>query len=136
MPSNDHCWCGSGGVSSAARELSAGTNIVALSTAAATRRFSISGVRHRRPGTAEARPAALKHRTGDAERQWSRPLELADQREQDQQVDKVIKGRDLADGHDEPLRRVGADPAESDDVDHQEPEDPFVDWPEPGAAHP
>jgi hypothetical protein len=68
MPSKDHCWCGSGGVSSAARQLSAGTNIVALSTAAATRRFSISGVRHRRPGTAEARPAAPQHRSGDAER--------------------------------------------------------------------
>src|SRR5262249_34091358 len=90
---------------------------------------------HRRPGTAEPRPAALQYRGSDAERQRARALDLADQRKQDQHMDKIIERRDLTDGHDDPLRWVGAHPAERNDIDYQEPEQPFVDRPKSGAAH-
>src|SRR5262249_42218726 len=96
--------------------------------------FSILGLRERRGGAAEARPSAHPPRT-DAARQWSGPLELADQWKQNEHVQEVIERRNLADGHHDPLRWVGADPAECNDIDHEKPEHPFVDRPKAGATH-
>src|SRR5271165_7528083 len=88
MPSKDHCWRGGEGVASARTQ--SGVSADKISASAARTGLSISGLRHRRSGTAEPRPAAaLQHRGGDADGQRSRPLKLADQGKEDQKVHKV-----------------------------------------------
>src|SRR5205814_10117106 len=110
---------------SAARAKAA-ASINTASPIAAQAGFTISGLRQWCAGAAEPCAAATQHCRTDAARQWTGPLQLADQREQNEHVEEIIECRDLADGHHNPLRRVGPDPAECHDVDHQKPEHPFV----------
>src|SRR5580698_9442084 len=96
---------------------------MASATVAATAKanfcMSVSPAHSRRP----------KHRRADAVWQRPRPLELAEQREQDQEMEEIIGCGDLADDDGRARRRMRADIAESENVDHQEPEDLFVDRP-------
>src|SRR6516164_3829567 len=108
--------------------------MAALSTTAAKAYLAISGLRQRRSRAAQSR-ASAQHGSADTVWQRSRPLQFADQRHQNQHVEEVVERGDLADSHHDALRRAGADPAERDHVDHQEPKDPFVDRPEAGAAY-
>ena len=72
----------------------------------------------------------FEHRGADADRQRPRPLDLAEQRHQDQEVEIVVEGRELPERHDPAFRRLAADIAERDDVDQQQPRDEAVDRPE------
>ena len=80
--------------------------------------------------------AVFQHRLMDALRQLRGPLELADERHDDEEVREVVAGGDLADPDEVALGRVGADPAERDAVDHEDPERPLVDRAEARAADP
>src|SRR5579863_3512132 len=72
-----------------------------------------------------------KHRRADAVWQRPRPLELTEQREQDQEMEEVIGRRALAVADHQACRRVRPDIAQDQHVDHEEPEYPFVDGPKP-----
>src|SRR3954471_25095258 len=86
-------------------------------------------------GVGRTRCAGSEYGGADAERQWPRRFDLADQRHQDQEMDEIIRRRDLADRDDWALRQLAADIAEYDRINHQDPGDDAVDRPEPGAAH-
>src|SRR3954469_11339221 len=79
--------------------------------------------------------AGSEHGGPDAERQWPRRFEFAYQRHQDQEMDEIVRGGDLAECDNRPLRQLAADIAEHDCVNHQDPGDDAVDRPEPGAAY-
>src|SRR5438477_11338266 len=110
MPSNDHCWCGSGGVSWALAQNGVGAK--ASNANAATMSFAISGLRQRHSGAAKSSAAALQHRCGDAGGERFGFLEPPDDREQDQEMDEVVQCGDLPDGYHQAFGRVGADPGE------------------------
>ena len=72
----------------------------------------------------------------DALRQLRGPLELADERQDEDEVREVVAGGHLPDPDEVALGRVGADPAERDAIHHEDPEGPLVDRPEARAPHP
>src|SRR5579863_3716773 len=93
-----------------------------------------------RPGASTSTPAAIsaerrftillasgrlcgarsKHRGADTGRQWPWALNLADQRDQDQEVKKVIERRQLADDDDRARRRMRAAIAQDQHIDDQQ----------------
>src|ERR1044071_6194463 len=86
-------------------------------------------------GVGRTRRARSEYGGPDAEWQWTRRLDLADQRHQDQEMDEIVRGGDLADRDYRALRQLAANIAEHDSVDHQKPGNDAVDRPKPGAAH-
>ena len=71
----------------------------------------------------------------DRRRQRPRPLQEAQQRHDDQEVGEVVGRRQLADDDEVAFRRIGADVAQHEAVDDEDPEELLVDRPEARAAH-
>src|SRR5215475_14302773 len=78
----------------------------------------------------------LEHRLGDAGGQWQRPFDLAQDRQQDEEVEEVVERAELGERHPETLRRMGAAEPEYDQVDHQHEHEPLIDRPEGAGANP
>ena len=78
----------------------------------------------------------LHHGFADAGWEWQRALELAQERQKNKKVDQVIKGREPADYNEFPFRWVATDPAEDENVDNEQPENPLIDRPKASTAHP
>src|SRR6266404_4369144 len=81
-------------------------------------------------------PAALRDDgRADARRQRSRSLEIADQRDENDEMDEVVERRQPADDNGPACWRIAADPAQHDAIDDEQPKNPFVDRAKLGAAN-
>ena len=96
--------------------------------------LSASRALRRRPPA--CRPAALaQHRLGDRARQLRRRLDDADDRHDHQEVDEIVGREDARPEHVGALGRLGAEIAERQAGDDEQPEEPLVDRPVLGRAH-
>src|SRR5262245_54762974 len=135
MPANDHD-CGSG--SRIGKWVGVALSPWAASSATAGRLAPAIPAKSARPAMRAMRKAAFgiasglrrggmaavfaEHRLGDTRRQRFRPLDDADHRQHDQEVDEVPRGEDARRDHRAAFRRLRAEIAEAEADEDEDPE--------------